>query len=123
MPNPPRRKSLLSPEEMLAMRKNGATYKKISERAGIGPMRISQIVRRLDPTVKSGEKMNRKAIKEFVGADIDPAVKDALREHVSDTGSSISAFVAEAVEEKLKALGVAIVRTPVNRGEPLPFEE
>lgn len=118
---PHKTKTKLTAQEMVDRRRNGDTLGAIAEQAGICPTRVSQVVRRTAPEL--GRRMRRKMNKkEFTGVDLDVAVKDALRLHVKERGISISSFIAGAVEEKLTALGVRIIRTPINRGEPLPFE-
>lgn len=64
---------------------------------------------------------------EYVGANIEPAVKHALRERVqhlktTDKDASMSKFVNEAIREKLERDGVSIATPqPANLGEILPF--
>jgi hypothetical protein len=119
---PHKTKIKITPEEMVNLRREGATLEEIASRAGVCPTRAGQIVRRLAPGIRK-QMAKRNRSKEFTGADIDIAVKDALREYLRNFGGSISTFVAEAVEEKLKLLGVEIHRVPMNRGEPLPFDK
>jgi len=116
-----RQKAKLNSDEMVALRRGGRTLEDIARIAGVCPTRASQIIRKVAP----GERWTVKKSnpKEFIGAKLNADVKAALKLHVKETGQSISAFIGDAIEEKLTRLGVVIPRTPINRGEPLPFEE
>jgi len=59
----------------------------------------------------------------FVGAHLLPGVKEALRIEALAQGKSMSQFVCDAIEEKLKALGVEFPVQPVDNGPELPFEQ
>ena len=59
---------------------------------------------------------------EFVGAHVTPAVKDTLRFTAAGRGESMSKFISDAIEGRLRELGVEIVEESHNDPR-LPFEE
>jgi Sigma-70, region 4 len=116
-----RPKVKLSPAEMVSLRLRGHTLEEIGQKAGISQTRVQQITHLAAPNAVWPER-KRAVRKEFIGAKLDADVKAALKRHIKNTGESISSFISEAVEERLKTLGVTIDHEPVDRGEPLPFE-
>lgn len=61
---------------------------------------------------------------QFISAHLRPAVKEALQDETHSRGISMSLFISEAVEEKLRREGVLIIDPePVEVEPALPFEE
>jgi predicted metallo-beta-lactamase superfamily hydrolase len=85
-------------------------------------MRVRQIVKETvgeDPMAKVV-----KTRKVFAGINLDPALKEAVKRYAKESGMSMSECISRVVEEHLKAMGIAVIKEPVNRGEPLlPFED
>ena len=57
----------------------------------------------------------------YVAGHVTQPVKDGLLQWKKKNDRSMSAFIAEAIEEKLRAEGIEIVDEPVYTGEVLPF--
>ena len=57
-----------------------------------------------------------------IGAHVTQEVKEALREASSKTNKSMSAFIFEAIQEKLEREGIEIKKYKDNRTLPLPME-
>lgn len=57
----------------------------------------------------------------FFGGHLKQSVKDALKQYAKEHNISMSSFMAQAIEEKLKAEGVVIIEQPIYSGEPLPL--
>ncbi len=119
----PIQKIKLQPEELFALWDDSVPLKTIGFLAGVKPTRVSQILQKWFPEeLEMRRRTKHRILKEFTGTELELGVKEALRTYTKAEHVSISQFVAQAVEEKLAALGVEIHREPPYTSEPLPFE-
>jgi hypothetical protein len=114
----------ISIDDMIQFRREGKTFREIAVLAGISSSRVGQILDRRFTRQEKKLILAKRARKvSFMGIDLRPEVKEALKQYCLEQGTSMSKWVSNLVEEKLKDLDVPISKHHVYTGEDLPFGE
>lgn len=95
--------------------------RKIADMTNLSAARIWQI---LDVAgVREGNRIKPMyGERHMTGMLLTRKMKDVIKEQAKLERKSLSQFCVEIIETELKSRGVEIPQTPIDRGDPLPFE-